>query len=188
MKTELAENVIEKIVILKYTDGSTGYALHLTNGGRAVVTVGQLMSARLSMGSIIEATGKWYVSPNQKGWVNLIRGLLECAEEKKISAFPELDITTMLLSEWLTQWNSRSGSEKLDTFVRINDSCVIKSGIMFFKLSNLKEKLFLQDVKITRTFLCGVLRKMKAKRTEPVKRFGSVRIRTWEIATSDLQP
>lgn len=188
MKTELVENVIEKIVILKHFNGDTRYALHLANGGQAIITVEQLMSMRLSMGPITEVTNKLYIFPNQKGWVNLIRGLLECAEEKKILEFPESNVVLKILTMWLTQWKNKSNSENAKLFDKFDNSCVVESGTMFFKLAAIEKKMKLCDVKFNRTLLCKFLRTLGARPTEPRQRFFGIKLRTWEIATSDLQP
>jgi len=185
MKAELIEDVIEKIVVLKYPDGSTKYALHLSKGRQAIMKVDRLMSVRLSMGSITDVTGFLYVFPNQKGWLCLIRKLLERAEEKRTTGGCESDMIMKILAEWSVEWDEQ---ENLNFTDKIRESCVVESGTLFFKLTNLEDELRLRKVKLTRTLLCKLLKELGARRTNPVKRFGGLRIRTWQIPVFYILP
>ena len=185
MKAELIEDVIEKIVVLKYPDGSTKYALHLSNGQQVIMKVDRLMSVRLSMGSITDVAGLLYVFPNQKGWLCLIRKLLERAEEKRTTGGCESDMIMKILAEWSAEWDEQ---ENLDLAVKISESCVVKSDTLFFNLPTFRKKLSLRKVKLTRTLLCKLLKELGARRTNPVKRFGGLRIRTWQIPVFYILP
>jgi len=189
MEKELIEDVIEKVIILRCTDGTTRYALHLINDKRAVVTVGQLLSLRSCMGLITNAAGRLYRFPDdQESWLDVVRRLLDDAQEERVMPTSKFSAVAQVLSEYLAGWNGTGDAEKFDVFARINDSCVVELGIMFFRLANLKTKLRAHDTGFNTALLCSVLRRLGAVPTEPRKKFAGRRIRTWEIPVSTIKP
>jgi len=184
MKEELIQKVIKGMVILKNYDGTTSYAVQLINGKRVIMTVYQLLSLRLSMAKITEATGRLYYYPDQDGWISLVRELLSMAKEEKVLKYPEITTIKDILSQWLTQWLTLKDSEPAEPFDRLKKNCVVESGVMFFKPLALQDELRFRGAGVGRSILCRILVTLGAKQTEPRRRFNGHRIRTWEIPTS----
>jgi len=167
-------NVIEKIVILRYPDGTNKYKLCLGNNKYALVTMDSFMSSRKT--------------PKQEKWLSLLRFWLDTATEEIVAVEEsELGIIKEIISEWLTQWNRQKDSEHIRLQAMLKNSCVIDRGMLYFTLTHLEEELRFKNVKLTRTLLCEFLRKLGAKVTEPRRRFDTLRIRTWEIMESSCE-
>ena len=175
-------NIIEKIVILRYPDGTNKYKLCLGNNKYALVTMDALMSSRKTVVAIADTTRLVFFPPKQEKWLALLRIWLNAATEERVAVEEsELGIIKEILTEWLVQWGRQKDSEHIDLMAMLKNSCVVKEDTMFFTLTHIEEDLRFKNVKMTRTMLCEFLRRLKAQVTEPRERFGTSRIRTWDI-------
>lgn len=175
-------NIIEKIIILRYPDGSNKYKLCLGNDKYALVTMDALMSSRKTVIAIADTTRLVFFPPKQEKWLALLRIWLDAASEEIVAVEEsELGIIKEIMSEWLMQWDRQKDSEHIDLVAMLKNCCVVKEGTMFFTLTHIEEDLRFKNIKMTRTILCEFLRRLKARVTEPRERFGKSRIRTWDI-------
>jgi hypothetical protein len=176
-------NVIEKIIILRYPDGSNKYKLCLGNDKYALVTMDALMSSRRTVVAIADTTRLIFFPPKQEKWLALLKIWLSAAEEQVISIEEsELGIIKEIISEWLIKWEGQKDSKHIDHATMLKNHCVVKDGIIYFTLPHLEEDLRFRNSKMTRTMLCEFLRRLGSKITEPRLRFSGKRTRTWEIA------
>ena len=175
-------NVIEKIIILRYPDGSNKYKLCLGNNNYALVTMTDLMSSRRTVIAIADTTRLVFFPPKQEKWLALLRIWLNAATEEIIAVEEsELGIIKEIMSEWLVQWNRQKDSEHIDMVAMLKNSCIVKEDILYFTLTHIEEELRFKNIKMTRTMLCEFLRRLKAQVTEPRLRFDKSRVRTWDI-------
>jgi len=72
-------NVIEKIVILRYPDGTNKYKLCLGNNKYALVTMDSFMSSRKTVIAIADTTRLIFFPPKQEKWLSLLRFLEACS-------------------------------------------------------------------------------------------------------------
>jgi len=179
---------VKKITILKYPDGSTKYNMDLGEGRTTLLVVDDLMSSRRTINKIVEATRVVFNPPKQDRWLDLVRQWLGSAEEVQVAVEEsELGVIKEILGEWLIQWNRQKNSEHISLPAMLKNSCVVDKGILYFTLTHLEEELRFKNLKLTRTLLCEFLRKLGAKVTEPRKRFGGSRIRTWEVESNNCE-
>ena len=146
------------------------------------------MSSRKTVIAIADTTRLVFFPPKQEKWLALLRIWLDAATEEIVAVEEsELGIIKEILSEWLVLWARQKDSEHIDLVAMLKNSCVVKEGTMYFTLSHIEEDLRFKNVKMTRTVLCEFLRRLKAQVTEPRHRFGTSRIRTWDIGVQNFE-
>lgn len=175
--------VIEKIIILRYLDGTNKYKLCLGRDKYAMITIDDLMSSRRTINKIADATRLVFFPPKQERWTRLVQIWLNAAEEKIMDAEEsELGIIKEIIGEWLAQWNRQKDSEHINFSTMLKNCCIEKDGKIYFTLTHLGEDLRFRNVKITRTVLCEYLRRLGAITTTPRLVLENNKFRTWEVA------
>ena len=181
-------NIIEKIIILRYPDGTNKYKLCLGNDKYALVTMDALMSSRRTVVAIAYTTKLVFFPPKQEKWLALLRIWLNAATEEVVAVEEsELGIIKEILMEWLIQWDRQKDSEHIDHGAMLKNCCVVEENVLYFTLTHIEEDLRFKNIRMTRTILCEFLRKLGAKITEPRKRFNKSKTRTWDIRIDSFE-
>jgi 5S rRNA maturation endonuclease (ribonuclease M5) len=177
---------INKIIVLKYPDGTTKYKLFMSNNRTITINVDELLSSRRTCAKIVEATMEVFNPQKQDKWLDLVRIWLDAAVEEKVAVEEtDLGVIKEIIGGWIDQWNKHKESEHINYTAMLANSCVVTDSKVYFILAHLEEDLRLRSVKLSRTVLCEQLRLVGARTTKPVKRFNKIKTRTWEISENN---